>query len=185
MSTFAYNALNTLVRQQTQADPTGKNNGPLQSDSGALAVLNQMHQLVFGTVSGVPGANSLSAIGISLQQDGSLALDSSKFSKAQSNPALLQQLFAQPQSGSDTTSAGIAVRFKQWAQALSDTGGTVQNELDSLGRQQKDNQKQQDDMQVRLDATQARLLAQYQALDTQMSTLNAQMARMKSALGLT
>ncbi|MBE7939207.1 MULTISPECIES: flagellar filament capping protein FliD [Ramlibacter] len=178
----AYNALNTFLHQQTQADPTGKANGPLQGDSGALMVLNQMHQMLFGTVSGLGSPNSLSAAGISLQADGSLSLDSSKFSKA--SPAALQALFSQAQTGGDPNTAGMAVRFKTWAQALSGSDGGVQGELDSLARSQKDNQKQQDDLQTRLDATQARLQAQYQALDTTMSNLNAQMAQMKQALGL-
>lgn len=182
----AYNALNTLLRQQTQSDPTGQNNGPLQNDSGAIGVLNQMSQLVFGSVNGLPTTmNTLNAAGITLQQDGSLAINQTQLTAALANPQQLQQLFAQAQSGTDTTTAGIAVRFQTWAQALSDTGGMVQNELDSLSQEEKDNQSQQADMQTRLDATQARLMTQYQDLDTQMSTLNQQMAQMKSALGLT
>ncbi|MGZ5179114.1 MAG: flagellar filament capping protein FliD [Ramlibacter sp.] len=180
----AWNSINTLLRSQTQADPTGASNGPLQGDFTARSVLSGLRSMLLGTVTGVSGVNSLSAAGISLQQDGSLRVDSTKLGKLTSQPAQLAALFGQPQSGSDPSSRGFAVRFKAWSDSLTGTDGVLTSRVASIQRDVKDNQNRQDDEQSRLDKVEAALRAQYQRLDTQMSTLNAQLARMKSALGL-
>jgi flagellar hook-associated protein 2 len=180
----AYNALNTLLQNQTKADPSGKNRGPLQGDSTANSLLNTLRSVLRGAVSGASGASTLSAAGISFQPDGSLALDEARFSKALANPASLSSLFARAQSGTDTSTAGLGSRLKSWASALTADSGTLTARVSGLQHSIDDNQKQQDTMQDKLDRTEARLRAQYQQLDTQMSTLNQQMARMKSALGL-
>lgn len=184
----AYNALNALIRQQTTVDASGNNDGPLQGDSTAQTVQNQMHQLLFGAVAGMASGNTLAAAGISLQRDGSLQVDDGKLGTALKNPSAVQDLFvhggtAAPGSASAATS-GFAFRFKAWATALSDTGGVLQDRLDGLATRKKDNQKRQDNVQARLTATEAQLRKQYQTLDSRMTALNAEMARMKSALGL-
>ncbi|WP_427911980.1 flagellar filament capping protein FliD [Ramlibacter sp. MMS24-I3-19] len=183
----AWNGLNTLLRQQTVADPTGQSNGPLQGDFTARQVLTQLRTMLQGSVTGLSssGVDSLSAAGISLQQDGSLKVDSAKLNQAMAQPGQLAKLFGQPQSGDDASSRGFAVRFKDWASALTGTGGTLTSRVDGLNREIKDNQSRQDKEQARLDRVEAQLRAQYQRLDTQMSTLNAQLAQMKSSLGLT
>ena len=181
----AWNSINTLLRSQTVADPTGANNGALQGDFTARSVLSGLRTMLQGTVSGVSGVNSLSAAGVALQQDGSLKIDSTKLSKLTSQPAQLAALFGQAQSGSDPASRGFAVRFKTWVDGLTGTDGVLGSRVASIQRDVKDNQARQDREQTRLDKVEAALRAQYQRLDTQMSTLNAQMAQMKSSLGLT
>ena len=182
----AWNGLNTLLRQQTLADPTGKSNGPLQGDFAARQVLTQLRSMLQGSVTGLSGGvDSLSAAGIALQQDGSLKVDSAKLNKAIAQPGQLAKLFGQVQAGNDTSSRGFAVRFKAWAGALTGAGGPLTARVDGLNREIKDNQKRQDKEQDRLDRVEAQLRAQYQRLDTQMSALNAQLAQMKSSLGLT
>ncbi|TFZ08352.1 flagellar filament capping protein FliD [Ramlibacter humi] len=181
----AYNALNTLVRNQTQADPTGKANGALQADSTAVSLLNQMRALLQGQVIGAAStSSSLSVAGIAIQRDGSLQVTDAKLTPLLSDPAQLAKLFAQPQAGTDAGSRGFAVRFKAWAKALTGDAGALQSRLDGLKRSQSDNQKRQDAENDRLARKEAALRAQYQALDTQMTTLNQRMAQMKSALGL-
>jgi flagellar hook-associated protein 2 len=180
----AYNALNTLLQNQTRADPSGKNRGALQGDSTATSLLNSLRSVLRGAVNGAGGPSTLSAAGITFQPDGSLALDDTKVSKALANPAGLSGLFAKAQVGGDTTTAGLGNRLKSWASALTADSGTLTARVTGLQHSIDDNQKQQDTMQDKLDRTEARLRAQYQTLDTQMSGLNQQMARMKSALGL-
>jgi flagellar hook-associated protein 2 len=180
----AWNGLNTLLRNQTTSDPTGRANGPLQNDFSAGQVLSQLRGMLFGGVSGLSGVNTLSAAGIALQQDGSLKVDSTRLNAAMAQPGQLARLFGQAQSGSDASSRGFAVRFKSWADGLTNTDGVLTSRVASLQRDVKNNQSQQDREQARLDRVEAQLRAQYQRLDTQMSTLNAQMARMKSSLGL-
>lgn len=180
----AYNGLNALLKQQTQADPSGKATGALQADSTANSVLMQLRDLLHGTVSGLGSPASLSAAGIELQRDGSLTVNDAKLTPLLSTPGKLASLFSQAPSGSDTGSQGIALRFKSWAQGLTGDAGLLASRMDGIKRSTDDNQKQQDAMQDRLDRTESRLRAQYQQLDTQMSSLNSRLAQMKSALGL-
>lgn len=180
----AYNALNSLLVQQTQVDPAGKKNGPLQSDASAVGILTQLRSMLHGVVTGVAGTPNLNAAGIVLQRDGSLSVDEARLGPLLQSPARLAQLFSQATSPGDASSAGFGVRFKKWADAVTSDAGTIGSRVSNLQRSADRNQKAQDSLQERLAATEARLRSQYQQLDTQMSALNARMAKMKSALGL-
>lgn len=180
----AYNATAKLLAQDTQVDPAGKNRGPLQADSTAEGLQYALRGMLFGGVTGLGSPNSLSAAGIELQRDGTLKINDSKLTPLLSAPQSLARLFAQAQSGSDASTRGIAVRFKEWASGFTADGGILSARITGLKSRVDDNQKRQDAMQDRLVATEARLRKQYQQLDTQMSSLNAQMARMRSSLGL-
>jgi flagellar hook-associated protein 2 len=180
----AYNALNSLLRNQTQADPSGKSRGALQADSSAVALLNQLRTMLRGDVTGGSGVSGLAAAGIELQRDGSLLVKDDKLTPLLSKPQELARLFSQAQSGTDANSRGFGVRFKEWAKTLAGEAGPLASRVDSLKRSVTDNEKRQDLLQDRLERTEARLRAQYQRLDSQMSDLNARMVRMKSSLGL-
>ena len=181
----AYNGLNKLLQSQTQADPGGKSNGPLQADSTAVALLNSLRGMLQGSVTGLAAPASLSEAGIELQRDGSLAVNEARLAPLLESPARLAQLFSQAQAGSDAHSRGFGLRFKQWAQALTADSGVLSGRVDGLKRSVDANQKQQDSQQARLERTEARLRKQYQRLDSDMSRLNAQLAQMSSSLGLT
>lgn len=178
----AYNALNTLVRSQTLAD--GSTRGPLQADSTAVSVLNQMRSMLQGTVAGVEGVSSLSAAGISMQRDGSLQITEARLAPLVADPSKLAALFGQAQKGDDAGSRGFAVRFSAFAKTLSGETGALQSRVTGLQSSAKDNQKRQEALNDRLSRTEERLRTQYQRLDSQMSDMNARMAQMKSSLGL-
>ncbi len=180
----AYNALAKLLAQQTQADPGGKNRGALQADSSAMSVLYSLRETMRGAVSGLAGPDSLSAVGVEFQRDGTLSVKEATLTPMLSTPGKLASLFAQAQSGSDSSTQGLGLRIKAWASLLAGDTGTLASRVEGLKSSSTLNQKQQDAMQERLTRTEARLRAQYQRLDSQMSGLNAQMAQMKSALGL-
>lgn len=180
----AYNATAKLLAQDTQVDPAGKNRGPLQADSTAEGLQYALRGMLFGAVTGLGSPNSLSAAGIELQRDGTLKINDSKLTPLLSTPQSLSRLFAQAQAGSDTSTRGIALRFKEWAGGFTSDAGILSARITGLKSRVDANQKRQDAMQDRLVATEARLRKQYQTLDTQMSSLNAQMARMRSSLGI-
>lgn len=181
----SYNSLNTLVKNQTKADPTGKANGVLQGDFTARALASSITDALHGAVTGLGSVASLNAAGIELQRDGSLKINETRLAPLLATPEKLQALFAQSQSGSDTASRGIALRFKQWSAALTADTGPLASRSQGLTQSLTNNQKAQDAAQAKLTATETRLRAQYQTLDSQMGKLNAQLAQMKSALGLT
>lgn len=185
----AFNNLNRLLQQQTQADPSGKARGPLQGDSTPLALLAQLRNWVHGEVAGgAAGAPaSLNALGITLQRDGALAVQEGKLATALAQPADLARLFASaadanPAPGAET--GGLALRLKTWARRASGEEGSIATRLKGLKSSSEGNQKAQDAAQDRLARTEARLRAQYQRLDSDMSSLNARMAQMRASLGL-
>lgn len=180
----AYNSLNKLLQQQTQADPGGSTRGPLQADSTATQLLSSLRTMLQGSVTGMSGANSLNTAGIELQRDGSLKVVDSRLAPLLDDPSKLAQLFGQVQAGADTTSRGFGVRFKEWASALTSETGTIASRTTGINDSLKRNQRAQDAQEDKLTRTEARLRKQYQRLDSNMTSLNAQMAQLKSALGL-
>lgn len=180
----AYNGLNALLAQQTKSDPGGTARGALSADSTANSVLTSLRGMLHGAVSGLGSPNSLSTAGIELQRDGSLKLNETKIAPLLADPAKLSALFTQAQSGSDTGTRGLALRFKEWASALTGDAGNLASRTSGITRSLDLNSKAQDAQQDKLTRTEARLRAQYQRLDSNMSALNGQLAQMKSALGL-
>jgi flagellar hook-associated protein 2 len=180
----AYNSLNKLLQSQTQADPSGKANGPLQADSTAVGLLNSLRDMLHGSVSGLADPSSLAIAGIELQRDGSLSINEARLAPLLDKPAQLAQLFSQVQSGTDLQSRGFGLRFSQWAKELTGDNAALAGRVGGLQRNVAANQKQQDVAQERLERTEARLRAQYQRLDSDMSRLNARFKQMSSSLGL-
>lgn len=180
----AYNALNTLVKQQTLADPEGDKDGPLQADSTATSLLPNLREMLRGSVTGLDSPSSLNAAGLELQRDGSLTVNETKLAPFLEAPSKLARLFGQAQSGADTASRGFGVRFKAWAAEFTSDTGRIAARTDGLKRSVDRNSKDQDALEAKITRTEARLRAQYQRLDTQMTSLSGQLAQMKSALGI-
>ena len=182
----AYNSMNQLMRSQLKAATNGAGSGgPLQADATALAVLTSLRTVLATSVSGAGGLGGLNAAGIELQRDGSLKINSTRLTPLLSTPAKLSQLFSQPQSGSDTSSSGLAVRLRQWATALTGSSGKLTGRSDGLQNTLTAIQRKEDDENNKLTRTEARLRAQYQNLDTVMGKLNAQLKQVTAAFTTT
>jgi flagellar hook-associated protein 2 len=75
----SYNDLMTTITQQTKYDAGSGAAALLQGDGDIRAIQNQIRTAVLGTVNGVnSGANRLSSIGVSVNDDGTLSFNSSK-----------------------------------------------------------------------------------------------------------
>ncbi|GGC99858.1 flagellar filament capping protein FliD [Undibacterium terreum] len=106
----AYNDLNTTITGLTApgkqasagAAPTG--GGPLVGDAATRNIQNSIRKMFTTDVPGLNGnLTNLSQIGITFQDDGTLALDSSKLSSVlKSNPDDVQKLLASSGSTSDS-----------------------------------------------------------------------------------
>ncbi|WMW82224.1 flagellar filament capping protein FliD [Undibacterium cyanobacteriorum] len=82
----AYNDLQTSLKALTGYDAAAKKGSILQGDTGALGVQNQIRNVLNSAVNGLGGGlTTLSSIGISVQKDGTMALDSAKLSAALNN----------------------------------------------------------------------------------------------------
>ncbi|MDH5471432.1 MAG: flagellar filament capping protein FliD [Gammaproteobacteria bacterium] len=81
----AYNELMTLYSGLTEYNPDTGQGGVLLGDNTPRNIINQIRREIGGSVNNGNIYTSLSSIGITTQRDGTLALDSSKLSKAIEN----------------------------------------------------------------------------------------------------
>lgn len=168
----AYNQAITAMRNLTKYDPSTKTASALQGDSTAIGLQNALRQMVVGNGPASSSYSSLSAIGISMQQDGTLAVNSSKLSAAiTSNPTNLESLF--DANGGSSTANGIARRIRDFAMAANGSGGSVSNRTTALQTALSRNSADVTKAQDRIAVIQARLYKQYNALDTNLTSLNS------------
>jgi len=175
----AYNALNTLLVDQTKYDAASKTAGPLQGDSSVVGIQSQIRSALRDTVTGGT-LSSLSDAGLSVQRDGSLKLDANRFQAVAADPTQLAALFSA--TGTSAANKGLMVRLRDLGDRLMGTDGPVTSATSTWQSRKTSNQKRQDSMQVRLDALEKRLLRQYSALDAKLVTAQQSTAQLQSAL---
>lgn len=166
----AYNDAINGIKQLTAYDAANKKASVLTGDSTARSIQSQLSGLVFASVSGVAGGISrLSDLGLSVQRDGTLLVDSAKLSAAVSDPNKdVAALFTQTTAGNQ----GIAVRFNTLIDGLIGTSGLISSRTDGINSSIKGLQKQADALNTRLTAIEARYRAQFTQLDTLISSMN-------------
>ncbi|UMR30730.1 flagellar filament capping protein FliD [Massilia sp. MB5] len=79
----AYNELNNAIKEMTAYDPKTKKAGALQADAAAKGVQSQLRNLLATPLTGQSSdMNTLSALGLSIDKSGNMALDNTKLQKA-------------------------------------------------------------------------------------------------------
>lgn len=180
----AYNGLNQLLKTQLKAGTGGGASGPLQADATALSVLHSLRAALGGAVDGLTdGPAGLNAAGIELQRDGSLKVNETRLAPLLATPDKLSRLFSQAQDGTNAGTRGIAVRLRQWADALTGSTGKLAGRTGGLQHTLTALQRREEGESDRLSRTEARLRAQYQSLDSVMGRLNAQLKQVTAAFG--
>lgn len=162
----AYNDLNTLLRNTTQADPTGgRNSGPLVGDQAALGVQRALRNVVGASgPSGLP-FERLSDIGLQVQRDGSLQINTARLDAVLSNPDALRTFM-------DDASSGIATRVRDLASRLLAFDGSVSTRSQGLQNAIQRQDEQVARLESRVTRTEAQLRAQYTRLDSTLAGLN-------------
>lgn len=166
VTSLANNFVSTYNALQKDISSLHSKGGTLEADNTILTI-NSVLDNVFntGTSSGV--YNYLSQIGISLQKDGTLALDSATFNSAlTSHYSDVVNLFT-------NTTDGFANRFNTALNSLLQTNGIVTAATDGINANLTMLQDRIDQMQTRLDQTQQSLMAQYSALDAMLGTMQS------------
>jgi flagellar hook-associated protein 2 len=166
----AYNDLSNYLRTQSAYDTTTKTGGPLQGDSAATGLSSQLRSVLNQANTASSTWSRLSQVGITMNKDGTLAVDSSRLDNAMGNLPELKKLLAT--DGADAAGTGFIRRYKELADAALASTGTFYSRNESLKAQLERNTDRQDEMQRRLDVTEARLRKQYTALDATMATLS-------------
>ncbi|WP_058616143.1 flagellar filament capping protein FliD [Tepidimonas taiwanensis] len=162
----AYNDLNTLLRNATRADTTGKgDNGPLVGDQTAQTIQRALRNVVGATGPGGLAFSRLSDIGLQVARDGSLTLNATKLDAALSNLSDLRTFF-------DDTSAGIATQVRDITSRLTAFDGAVETRRNGLQKTLARQDESIARLENRVARTEAMLRAQYTRLDSTLAGLN-------------
>lgn len=174
-----YNELNKVLADQTRYEPATKFAGPLQGNQLAVRVHQQLRELMRTTI-GDPPANSLSALGIELQRDGSLAVNDTRIAAALASPEKMEQFFAA--IGATSEDNGLARRIVDRVSDLLAPDGTLPNATESLKARERSAEQQQERVEARLYDIERRLMRQYTALDANLSRITSSFAGIEGLL---
>lgn len=157
-----YNSFVGIYQNLTKYDPTSGTAGAMIGDATLNSINGTLSRIVGGSFNGT----TLSSIGISLQVDGTLKLDSAKLATALGDGGKqVGNLFG----GDNGFAAQLNTQLNDWV----GSSGVLANRTDSIARQLKDLTTQQSTLDSRMAALTAQYQAQFTALDTLMSKLNS------------
>ncbi len=156
----AYNSLKSTISKY------GGKEAELQGDSGLLSIERQIASVLNTPASGLD-YSYLSELGITTQEGGDLALDSSELEEAlNSNFDGVANFFA------DGTE-GFAFRLDAVATSLLETDGLIDGREESINSRIKSVQDRQDNFEFRLELIEQRYFKQFSALDSLIVELNS------------
>jgi flagellar hook-associated protein 2 len=173
-----YNAVMGSINSQYSMSSTG-NEGVLGGDSMLRTLQNSLLSMVGGTVSGVGPYVNLQSMGIEMQNDGTLDINSTKLSEALSNNYADVKTFFQ------STSGWGQLAGKQMLQITDPTLGPVAADINGLKQTSQSLTRQISDFEVRMSSVQAQLTTQYSSLNAllqQYPSLMQQIAAQLSSL---
>lgn len=173
----AFNALQKQFTSLRSFNSDTKTTGPLFGDATLRQVEDMVRSDLSNPVKGVSSSvyNSLASIGVTRQLDGSLALDTTKLSKAMAEGnGAVAQIFG--------STDGVAARLDSHITSQLASGATFDFRSKSL----QDQLKQLDDdkaaLDARMEAAKARYVAQFSALDAMLTQMQQTSTSLSSAL---
>lgn len=165
----SYNDAVTQLKALSAFDATNNKAAVLTGDSTVRSIQAQLSAMVGTNVTNIAGGiGRLSDLGVSIQKDGTLALDSTKFNAALADPDKdVASFFTQTTTGNQ----GIAVRFNTLLTSLIGTNSLIAARTEGINSSIKNLQKQTDTLNLRLTQIEKRYRAQFTALDTLVSSM--------------
>lgn len=172
----SWNTLIQAVNSGTQFNSSTSAAGTLEGDSSVALMQQQLLGALASGMTGNDGVVNLQSIGIEMQNDGTLTVDSTTLSQAlQSNFTAVQNLFQ--------SSSGVGQNINQ---TLTNLTNTVNSPLaldeNSINSQVTDLNTQISDFQSQLQDTQTQLLAEYNTINTTLEQLPETLASINSQL---
>lgn len=167
----AYNAVVAQNSSLSAYDAANEDASILTGDATLRSIQSKLGSLVNARVSGVTGGlSSLSQVGVSLQRDGTLKLDTSKLTAALNDPDKdVASLFTQTTNGNK----GVAIQFNDWLTQATGTSGILSSRIDGLSVSIKSLDSRRDVINDRLVTIEARYRKQYSALDALITSMSS------------
>ncbi len=164
----AYNAVIQAVNAQFTYTQGASQQPPLISDAALAQVQQNLYNDVNYSISGNNGITSLASLGITLQSDGTLQVDSGTLGAAlSSNPGSVQNFFQQAGGVN-----GYAINFGNDLLNLTNAGsGPLYVDLQGIAQNQQSLQNDINDFQARLTQQQQLWLQEYAQVNSTLQTL--------------
>lgn len=164
--TVAYNAFVDTINQLSSFDPESNEAGPLQGDSTLRSAVNLLRrELSTTTASSDSALDTLTEIGISLDENGKLITDEAQLDAVlQDNFRAIQNLF-----GADD---GYVSRITSVIDSFTGSDGVIETRTDGLQSSIDGIALQNEALNQRLVSLEARLLRQFNGLDSLLAQLN-------------
>ena len=169
----AYNDAVGVMKNLSSYDATNKKASTLTGDSTLRGAQTVLRNALFAPSNG-SNANlqRLSDIGVNIQLDGTLKLDSSKLSAAITSDF----------SSVATLVADVGTRFKTATTGLISDTGTVSSRIDGINSTVKDIGKRREAITLSLEKIESNYRRQFNALDVQVASMQALSARLQQQL---
>ena len=161
----AYNALSSQLKSLS-AYGTATTAAPTLSGDGTVRIMRDQLRDIFMTATSGGTLTSLSQVGISLQADGTLALDSSKLNSAMTNNfGDVANLFS--------SATGYATRLDAWTSSVAQTGGLIDSRTTSLNTSIRGYNDQIGMLESRMTVLQQQYTKTYSSLNMLLTNMNS------------
>lgn len=167
-----YNALIDKIKASTNKD------GVLEADPTLLSLQGRMANLVMDSIPGLPASlSNLSSVGVTLNRDGHLNVDSNKLTQAlAANPSGVGALFT-------TAGSGLGPAFSRMLASFTQAGGTVDTMGKTFDQRARQLQTYRDTLSQILKVREDTLRQQFKAMEQAVSTLRSQGNWLMAQLG--
>ena len=155
-----YNSFISIYKNLTRYDSASGQAGALIGD----ATLNSIKSTLAGVLGGTANGSTLSTIGVTLQVDGTLQVDSGELSSAVSD-GRVQALF--------DGDGGLASKLDSAMDNWTGSKGILETRTDNLNKQLSDLDDRQSELDSRMQALTTRYTRQFSTLDTLLTRLNS------------
>jgi flagellar hook-associated protein 2 len=174
----AFNTVIKTVNDQFSYDATNQTVGTLSADSSMRVLQSQLLEQISTKVDGNGSLTTLRSLGVNMENDGTLTVDSSKLSAAINGDTSEFRSFFQ------TASKGFASTFGDVMMKLNNTAdGLLYVDINGLNDTNKSIGKQIEAFDARLELRKTSLIQQYSYLDAQLRQMPILLKQISAQLG--
>jgi flagellar hook-associated protein 2 len=171
-----WNTLITAVNSGIQTNSSSGTSGALAGDTSVDFAQQQLLSAISSSMSGNSGLVNLQSLGIEMQNDGTLTVDSTTLNSAlQNNFSAVQNLFQ--------STSGVGRSIQTSLNSLTNpTTGALYVDMNGISSEVSDLNNQISDFQLQLQQTQTQLTAEYSTINTTLEQLPQTLASINSQL---
>ncbi|MCH4150376.1 MAG: flagellar filament capping protein FliD [Sphingobium sp.] len=168
----AYNTLRSALNSATAAGGEGKSAGALAGDSGVRDMVNKLGKLTTTSLATTGAYRTLSDLGVKTNQDGTLALDSTRLDAAMlADPAGVAQMINP--SVSNASTPGLAKIVSDLKTSVEASGGSLAGSKAKYDKLAAEYTKQMEKLDKDMDSYETQLSNVYSAMGTKLAALKA------------